>query len=61
MVPENDHPAMTPMVWVVAQEVGVDYGRWVRLYQSRFFREEFPEDNERFRNVTFTDSVGGGS
>lgn len=51
------HPAITPMVWVVAQEVGVDYGRWVRLYQSRFFKEEFPEDNERFRNVTYTDAV----
>lgn len=51
------HPAITPMVWVVAQEVGVDYGRWVRLYQSRFFKEEFPEDNERFRNVTYTEPV----
>jgi hypothetical protein len=51
------HPAITPMVWVVAQEVGVDYGRWVRLYQSRFFEEEFPEDNERFRNITYTDAV----
>jgi hypothetical protein len=51
------HPAITPMVWVVAQEIGVDYGRWVRLYQSRYFRDEFPEDNERFQNVTYTDAV----
>lgn len=51
------HPAITPMVWVVAQDVGVDYGQWVRLYQSRFFKEEFPEDNERFRNVTYTEQV----
>lgn len=50
-------PAITPMIWVVAQDVGVDYGRWVRLYQSRHFRDEFPEDNARFQNVTFTDDV----
>lgn len=53
------HPAITPMVWTIAQDVGVDYGRWVRLYQSRHFADEFPEDNERFQNVTFTDDVSG--
>ncbi|MBB3999084.1 SLOG domain-containing protein [Aureimonas pseudogalii] len=53
------HPAITPMVWVVAQDVGVDYGRWVRLYQSRHFADQFPEDNQRFRNVTYTDEVAG--
>ena len=52
-------PAITPMIWVVAQDVGVDYGRWVRLYQSRHFKDDFPEDNERFQNVTYTDDVGG--
>lgn len=53
------HPAITPMVWVVAQDVDVDYGRWVRLYQSEFFEDEFPEDNQRFHNVTFTADVEG--
>lgn len=50
-------PAITPMIWVVAEDIGVDYGRWVRLYQSRHFQDEFPEDNERFQNVTYTDDV----
>lgn len=50
-------PAITPMIWVVAQDIGVDYGRWVRLYQSRHFEDEFPEDNKRFQNVTYTDGV----
>ncbi|MBG6082900.1 hypothetical protein IWX58_004587 [Rubrivivax gelatinosus] len=45
------------MIWTVAQDVGIDYGAWVRLYQSRHFRDEFPEDNERFRNVTYTEDV----
>jgi hypothetical protein len=50
-------PSITPMIWVVAQDIGVDYGSWVRLYQSRHFRDEFPEDNERFQNVTYSDNV----
>ncbi|MEM5439938.1 hypothetical protein [Paraburkholderia diazotrophica] len=51
------HPAITPMIWVVAQDIGVQYEKWVRLYQSSFFRDEFPEENARFQNVTFTDAV----
>jgi hypothetical protein len=53
------HPAITPMIWVIAESMGVDYGQWVKLYQSKFFADEFPEDNERFRNVTYTDIVDG--
>jgi hypothetical protein len=34
-------PAITPMIWIVAQDIGVDYGRWVHLYQSRYFKDEF--------------------
>lgn len=51
-------PAITPMIWVVAEEFGVDYGQWVKLYQSKHFKDEFPEDNERFHNVTYTDDIG---
>ena len=53
------HPAITPMVWAVAEGLDLDYGAWVTLYQSRYFKEEFPEDNDRFGNVTFTDAVAG--
>jgi len=51
------HPAITPMIWAVAEEMGVNYGSWVRLYQSRFFKDEFPEDNARFQNVIYTSAV----
>ncbi|SAK74532.1 hypothetical protein AWB75_04156 [Caballeronia catudaia] len=51
------HPAITPMVWVVAQDLGIEYARWVRLYQSRHFQDEFPEETARFQNVTLTDVV----
>jgi hypothetical protein len=51
------HPAITPMVWVVAQGLRLDYGQWVKLYQSRYFEDEFPEDNDRFKNVTYTADI----
>ena len=47
------------MVWVVAEGLGVDYGAWVKLYQSDYYKDEFPEDNKRFQNVTFTENVDG--
>jgi hypothetical protein len=50
-------PAITPMIWAVADGLDLDYGGWVKLYQSKHFRDEFPEDNQRFRNVTYTDDI----
>jgi len=52
------HPAITPMIWAVAEDMGVDYGAWVHLYQSRLYEAEFPRENSRFRNVTLIDAVG---
>jgi SLOG cluster3 family len=52
-------PAITPMIWVVAEAFGLDYGSWVKLYQTRYFEDQFPEDNERFRNVIYTEVVEG--
>ncbi len=51
------HPVITPMICLVAENIGVDYGSWVRLYQSKFFSDQFPEDNERFQNVTYTENI----
>jgi hypothetical protein len=51
------HPAITPMIWEVARSIEVDYAKWVRLYQSTFFKDEFPEDNDRFKNVALVDAV----
>lgn len=51
------HPAITPMIWSVSESLGVQYGEWVKLYQSKFFEDRYPEDNSRFRNVTYTQNV----
>ncbi|MGE3993035.1 hypothetical protein [Pseudorhodoplanes sp.] len=51
------HPAITPMVLIVAESMGVDYGKWVKLYQSKLFEEDFPEENKRFQNLNLTEVV----
>lgn len=53
------HPAITPMVWAVCQDLGVSYADAVVLYQSRFFEELFPEENRNFANVEFVDAIRG--
>ena len=51
------HPAITPMIWAVCQDLGVRYSDAVVLYQSRFFQEIFPEENAHFANVFFLEAV----
>jgi hypothetical protein len=45
------------MIWAVCESLDVQYASAVRLYQSRYFEEWFPEENQRFRNVTYTPAV----
>jgi hypothetical protein len=51
------HPAITPMVWAVCEDLGVDFAKAVVLYQSRYFADIFPEENQRFGNVEYIDVV----
>jgi hypothetical protein len=51
------HPSITPMIWNICEDLCVDYAKSVVLYQSRYFQDRFPEENERFGNVIFTDAV----
>ena len=53
------HPAITPMVWAVCEDLGIQYARSVILYQSAFFADVFPEENARFGNVELISSVDG--
>jgi hypothetical protein len=53
------HPAITPMVWAVCEDLGVNFAKAVVLYQSKFFADIFPEENERFGNVEYVDAVPG--
>lgn len=51
------HPSITPMIWAICEDMGVSYADQVTLYQSRYFRDIFPVENEHFRNVVFTPAV----
>src|ERR1051326_334682 len=51
------HPAITPMVWTVCEDLGVDFSKSVVLYQSKFFEDFFPEENKHFANVEYIDEV----
>lgn len=53
------HPAITPMIWSICEDLGVEYTESVVLYQSRFFEGRYPEENQRFDNVVYTDLVPG--
>lgn len=52
------HPAITPMVWAVCEGLGVEYSSAVKLYQSKLFKDVFPEENLRFKNVIYVPAVG---
>jgi SLOG cluster3 family len=51
------HPAITPMIWAICKDLNVDYSNSVILYQSRFFKDMFPEENKYFNNVIYVDAV----
>ena len=53
------HPAITPMIWAICQDLNIKYADSVVLYQSSFFEEQFPEENKYFGNVVFIDAVQG--
>lgn len=54
------HPAITPMLWASAQDLGVQYAKAVRLFQTKLIpTEDFPEENKHFANVTYVDAVDG--
>jgi hypothetical protein len=51
------HPSITPMVWAYAEAMEIDYGAWVKLYQSDLFVDDFPEETAKFNNVVVTPKV----
>ncbi len=53
------HPSITPMVWAYAEALEIDYGAWVKLYQSGFFKDDFPEETAKFDNVVITPKIEG--
>jgi len=51
------HPAITPMIWTICEDLDIAYSKSVVLYQSRYFEDRFPEENARFENVILVEAV----
>ncbi len=54
------HPSITPLIYYVMQKLYLDINiqEHVILYQSKFFEEYFPDDNNKFENIVFTENIG---
>jgi len=48
------HPSITPLIYYVLKKMNLNIQDHVVLYQSRFFEEYFPKDNNKFDNVILT-------
>ncbi len=48
------HPAITPMIRVVADNIGVSVQERVIMYQTLFFENIFSKDNEAFEQIVLT-------
>lgn len=54
------HPAITPMVSAICDDIGEIARDSVALYQSRFFEGQFPPENRRFKNLVTTPALQEG-
>ena len=50
-------PAITPMIWEAAKRYDVCYREVVTLYQSAYFKGDYPEENIEFRNFVETEAT----
>lgn len=49
------HPSITPLIYYVMDRLKLNVQEHVKLYQSLWFKESFPEDNNKFENIVFTE------
>jgi SLOG cluster3 family len=53
------HPAITPLIRVMVEGMGIMSSDRVRLFQSSYFRGKMPEDNAAFERVIKVPAVRG--
>jgi hypothetical protein len=53
------HPAITPLVRLLVRGMTPNVREHVILYQSLFFKTQFPREASEFEEVRFVDSVDG--
>jgi len=52
------HPAITPLVSYMFREMNLSPRKHVTLYQSQFFRKDFPPENDDFPSIILTEDLG---
>lgn len=52
------HPSITPIIYYVMERLNLDIQEHVTLYQSKYFEQLFPENNNKFKNVILTENTG---
>lgn len=52
------HPSITPLIYYVMQKLKIDIQGHLKLYQSLYFEDFWPEDNNQFENIVFTKNMG---
>ena len=51
------HPSITPLIYYVMERLNLNIQEHITLYQSIFFEETFPKDNNNFKTIVFTDII----
>ena len=49
------HPSITPLIYYVMDKLDLNIQEHVMLYQSLWFEDKFLEDNNKFKNIVFTE------
>lgn len=53
------HPAITPLVRVIAEDMGITGRENIRLFQSTYYKSRMPRDNDAFEAVVKVPAVKG--
>lgn len=48
------HPSITPLISSILESIQVDIETHVTLYQTRYFEDSFPQENEYFKEYLIT-------
>lgn len=51
------HPSITPLIYYVMGKLGLNIQEHVKIYQTLWFENKFPEDNNKFENIVFTERL----
>jgi SLOG cluster3 family len=48
------HPSITPLIRVIIEDMNLNVQQRVTMYQSEYFKNEFPKVNDQFENIIIT-------